>query len=176
MKLQTDCAKWSQDSDGVWVSFRINNRYDAVKVAEEVQGKTFNIEVRERKKKRSLDANAYAWVLLDKLAVAIGEPRVEVYKSFVREIGGNSEIVCVQDHAVHKMRKAWENNGIGWPTDASPSKLEGCTNVTLFYGSSTYDVSQMRRLINLIVDECKAHGIETMSPDELCKLKGLLDG
>ena len=56
---------------------------------------------------------------------------------------------------------------MGWLADTTPSKIKGCTNVILYYGSSTYDTAQMSRLINLIVDECKEAGIETVPPQRL---------
>ena len=34
-------------------------------------------------------------------------------------------------------------------------------------GSSDYDTAQMSRLIEIIIQECKAQGIETMTPREL---------
>jgi hypothetical protein len=52
-------------------------------------------------------------------------------------------------------------------TETFKSKLDGCTNVTLYYGSSTYDTNQMSRLINNIVEECRLQGIETRSQEEL---------
>jgi hypothetical protein len=52
-------------------------------------------------------------------------------------------------------------------TETMPSKLEGCTNVILYYGSSTYDTAQMSRLINIIVEECRQLGIETKSKEEV---------
>lgn len=48
-----------------------------------------------------------------------------------------------------------------------PSKLQGCVNVVLYFGSSTYDTAQMSRLIDLCVQDCKQVGIETMTPAEL---------
>ena len=51
-----------------------------------------------------------------------------------------------------------------------PSKLPGCVNVILYYGSSTYDTAQMSRLINLAVQDCKEQGIETMTPQELAAM------
>ena len=51
------------------------------------------------------------------------------------------------------------------------SKLPGCTNVILYYGSSSYDTEQMSSLIDLLVDDCKAQGIETATPDELARYK-----
>lgn len=52
-----------------------------------------------------------------------------------------------------------------------PSKLKGCNNLILYYGSSTYNTEQMSRLIDNIVQDCKAVGIETMTPAELAALK-----
>lgn len=39
-----------------------------------------------------------------------------------------------------------------------------------YYGSSVYDKAQMARLIDIVVDECKEQGIETMTPEELARL------
>ena len=119
---------------------------------------------------RSLDANAYFWVLCDKLAEATGQSKTDIYRASIREIGGVSDTVCVQDRAVDKLVQGWGKNGIGWLAETSPSKLPGCTNVTLYYGSSTYDRKQMSRLIDSIVQDCKAVGVETMTPVELARL------
>ena len=40
-----------------------------------------------------------------------------------------------------------------------------------FHGSSTYDTAQMSKLIDNIVSDCKALGIETLTPDKLDLLK-----
>jgi hypothetical protein len=78
--------------------------------------------------------------------------------------------VCIQDKAVQSLCDGWKRNGIGWQTDTFPSKIEGCTNVILYYGSSTYDSYAMKRLIDYIVEECQFQGIETRSREELDSL------
>lgn len=133
-------------------------------------GKEYTLTVKEKKKKRSLDANAYAWVLMDKLASQLHESKEAIYKSYIKEIGGNSELVCIKTEAAEKLCSAWERNGLGWQTDTMPSKLKGCTNVVLYYGSSVYDTEQMSRLIDLIVQDCETFGIETKDPAELERL------
>ena len=75
--------------------------------------------------------------------------------------------MCIQDKAVNSLRDGWQRNGLGWMTDTMPSKIEGCTNVILYYGSSTYDTAQMSRLINNIIEECRQLGIETKSKEEV---------
>lgn len=133
-------------------------------------GKTYVLTIKEKKQRRSLDANAYAWVLLDKLAERLHEPKEDIYRGYIREIGGNSETVCVKNEAVDRLTEGWENNGIGWQADTMPSKIAGCTNVILYFGSSTYDSGQMARLIDFIVQDCEAIGIETKSAEELDRL------
>ena len=132
-----------------------------------------SIEIKQYRAKRSLDANAYAWVLMDRLAEKLNQAKVDIYREYVKHIGGNSEVVCVKDAAVERLCEAWRKNGIGWQTDTMPSKLEGCTNVILYYGSSTYDTAQMSRLLDLIVQDCKQIGIPTETPDEIARLKSL---
>ena len=134
-------------------------------------GKTYTVEIKEKKEKRSREANAYAWTLLDKLAEKLHIPKVDIYRDLIKNIGGNSETVCVQNNAVERLCEGWKRNGIGWVTDTFESKIEGCTNVILYYGSSTYDTAQMHRLIELIVQECKEQDIEVMSERELSLIK-----
>lgn len=124
-------------------------------------------ELRRRKERRSLDANAYAWVLIDKIAAATGLGKTEVYRNTIRDLGGVSETVCVVDKAVDRLRRGWEHNGLGWQVTTAPSRLKGCTNVTLIYGSSVYDTNQMSRLIDALVQDAKALGIETLPPWQL---------
>lgn len=141
--------------------------FDELKAAEKL-----SIKIGKYKQKRSLDANAYCFVLIGKIAEKTNVPKEEVYRKAVKEIGGNYDVVCVQDKAVEALCESWKKMGLGWQTDTFPSKIDGCTNVALYYGSSTYDVSTMSRLIDNIVQDCKALGIETKSSEELESLLG----
>lgn len=134
-------------------------------------GKTYTVEIKEKKQKRSREANAYAWALLDKLAAKLHIPGEDIYRDAIKNIGGNNETVCVQNKAVERLCEGWKRNGLGWCVDTFESKIDGCTNVILYYGSSTYDSAQMHRLIDLIVQECKQQNIETLTPEELARLR-----
>ena len=135
-----------------------------------------SIKLAKYRERRSNDANAYCWVLIGKLAEKLGIPRDEIYRNAIKQIGGNYEVVCVMDDAVDKLCRSWRRNGLGWHTDTMPSKIKGCTNVMLYYGSSTYDTAQMSRLIENIVEACKEQGIETRTPDELANMLSLWNG
>ena len=125
-----------------------------------------NIELKKYNKSRSLDSNAYAWVLLGELQEVLNIPKEEIYKDLIKHIG-SYEVVPIRNEAVEKFRNAWSKNGLGWITETTKSKLEGFTNVLAYYGSSVYSVSEMSRLIDLIVQECKQLGIETKPKAEL---------
>ena len=137
---------------------------------DELKDHAVELTVKRFRQKRSLDANALAWVTIDKIAQRMRMAKVDVYRDHIRHIGGVSETVCVQDRAVDKLTEAWRKNGIGWQTETFPSKIPGCTNVTLYYGSSTYDTAQMSALIDSLMQTCKTLGIETMPEEELKSL------
>lgn len=135
--------------------------------------KAGNYEIERKRKKRSTDANAYFFTLVDKLAEKVNIPKTEIYRNYVKEIGGVSEVICVKNEAVQKLCEVWKDKGLGWQTETIPSKLGGCTNVVLYYGSSTYNTEQMSRLIDLVVEDCKIQGIETKTPDEIANMLSL---
>lgn len=134
------------------------------------ESKEYTIEVKEKKKKRSLDANAYFWALTDELSKKLNKPKTDIYREYIKEIGGVSDKFCMLDKAVDKFCEHWASMGIGFQTDCFESKLEGCTNVIAYYGSSTYDTAQMSRLIDMAVQDCKQFGIPTYDREELDRL------
>ena len=145
---------------------------DLREIFDELHEADVSVEIKKFRRKRSLDANAYAWVLIDKLAAALNMEKVEVYRELIRNIGGVSETVCVRNEAVERLCEGWKHNGLGWFAETFPSKINGCTNVVLYYGSSTYDTKQMSALIDVAVESCKGLDIETMPPAELAALEG----
>ncbi len=156
------------------LTLEVNERNDFELLVDEMRDKEkLSIEVKPFRAKRSLDANAYCWVLIDKLAEKTGESKEAVYKQYITNIGGNSEVVCVKNAAVERLCQGWQRNGIGWQTETFESKISGCTNVVLYYGSSCYDSAQMTRLLDLIIQDCRELGIPTETPNEIARLKAL---
>jgi hypothetical protein len=132
-------------------------------------------DIAPQRKKRSLDASAYAWVLLNELSRVLRIPVDEIYRNAVARMGGVSELVCVQTEAVEDLRRLWCKGHLGRQVETEPSKLPGCTNMRLIYGSSDYDTVQMSQFIDNVVQDCHALGIETMPPDRLKALIGEWD-
>ena len=139
---------------------------------DELADKEVTVIIKPYRKKRSLNANGYAWVLIDKIAEFTGVSKEEVYKETIKNIGGVSQVVCVIKKAKQTMIDLWKRNGIGWQVDELDSKIDGCVNLILYYGSSVYDTKQMSTLIDLLVQEAKQYGLETLPPQELERMIG----
>lgn len=152
---------------GAYLSFFCEDVREARQLHESLKDADIEVTVKKWREKRSLNANAYAWALINQIAFKTKQKVTDVYRNAIREVGGNTDIVCVMDRAVERLRDSWEKNGIGWITETLDSKLDGCTNVILYYGSSTFDTAQMSVFIDSIVQDAKALGIETMTPQEL---------
>lgn len=130
-----------------------------------------DITVKKHRERRSLDANALCWVLIDKIAEKIGSSPADVYREIIRDIPGVSDWACVREAGVDALRAGWSKNGIGWQTEVEPSKIPGCVNVRLIYGSSTYDSRQFSILVDRVIEACKEQGIDTTNPEEIKRLE-----
>lgn len=129
-------------------------------------------------KRRSMSANAYAWTLMNQLSGKLNKPVLEIYRELIRDIGGSSTVITVRADAAKRFKINWESKGEGWQClklDEMATPQGAFYTLQCFYGSSVYDSAQMHRLIELIVQECQQQGIPTMTPEEISKLKGLVD-
>lgn len=133
--------------------------------------RVFLCRLYEKPKKRSLDSNSYAWTLMGKLAEKLKTTDVEIYREIIKKVGAY-QIVPIREDAIEEWFRIWQHNGVGWVCDdlGECRNTEGYHNIRCFYGSSTYDSKQMARLIDEIIFECQAQGIETLPPDKLTAL------
>lgn len=145
------------------------NERESLSSLEELKEDKLSIEMKKYRKNRSLDANAYMWVLISKLEEKINISKDIIYKDAIKNIGVY-EVIPVKNEAVERFIEAWTKNGLGWVCETTKSKLEGYTNILAYYGSSTYNTAEMSRLIDFVVQECKQLNIETMSKTELDSL------
>ena len=133
------------------------------------QDKEYDLSIKEHKERRSMTANAYFWVLSEKLAQAVGSTKEEIYLNAIRDIGVWRDWPVKKD-LVDTFETLWHRQGIGWPTEQVDWQDSDTVIIRAYYGSSTYSKRQMARLIDNIVQDCKACDIETMPPDKLRSL------
>ena len=67
--------------------------------------------------------------------------------------------------------KIWGEKGLGWLCETSETKIVGLTDVVAYYGTSSYNTSQMAVFVDYVVQEAKQLNIETLTPRELAILK-----
>jgi hypothetical protein len=129
-------------------------------------GKALDIEIKQHRKTRSLDANAMLWVMCQKIAEKIGGTKEDIYRNAIRQVG-QFEIVPIADEAIDRWIECWNGKGIGWFAEIIPgSKIPGYTRVISYYGSSVYDTREMSVLLDNIITDAKEAGIDTMSEKE----------
>ena len=171
MKLQGTLVDISIDfkTNKPKITFLVNSNINSLEEIENVP--LLDIEAKKHRNKRSLDANAYCWVLCEKLAIKMDITKEEVYKQEIMMVG-KSVIVPIKNEEVEYFKSAWENKGVGYICESlGNSKIAGYENLRLYYGSSSYNTKDMSRLIDSIVEDCKMQGIETATPEELARLK-----
>lgn len=128
--------------------------------------KKYDVEIKEHREKRSINANGYMWVLCGKLAEIMGMSSEEIYRSHIKEMGLYKDVE-ISENAVDTLITSWGMHGIGWIAEKIDYSSPGFISVRLYYGSSTYTSKQMARLIDGIVQDCNAVGIETKTPAQL---------
>jgi hypothetical protein len=177
LKFRFKEAKWLIDSNGIWLNLKVPNELRG-KVQEFILGLNNNDKVYEAKidkyrEKRSLDANAYMWTILRAMAEKLNTTDKEIYREMIRRVG-QTVIVPIKNEAIETYTRRWEANGEGWQVDVMGPcrKIEGYSNLRCYYGSSVYDTKEMSILLDEIVSEAKELGIDTITPDELERMKG----
>ena len=126
-----------------------------------------DISIKKHRERRSLDANAYCWVLLQKMAEVLKTDKWTLYLRMLKEYGQFTHII-VKEQAVEAMKRQWRECEV-----LGPIKVGGMTGIQLqcYFGSSTYDTKQMAEFIDGIVREAQELGIDTRTPDEIAYMK-----
>lgn len=131
------------------------------------QDKDKLFDIKENREKRSLNANAYAWALIGKVADVLRASKDEVYLRMLKRYGQSELVSVISEVDVKGYFKYYE--AIGNAT------LQGkeFTHYRVFKGSSEYDTREMAILIDGIISEAKELEIETLPPKEVERLKEL---
>ncbi len=127
-------------------------------------------EVKPYRQKRSLNANAYAWVLINEMANRLRTSKDEVYQEMLKRYGQSKVISVLSEIDISRFVKYYEEIGKG--------HVEGkeFTHYRCFIGSSEDDSREMAILIDGIVDEAQELGIDTLPPTAVERMKALWQG
>lgn len=167
-------------SKRVLLTIGIDEAHSAKRCYDELQGeKKLTFKISKYREKRSLDANAYMWLLCTKLAEERSKEGVkvtkeDVYREQIKDLSIYRDYNDLPLPEAKTLQTAWQMLGTGWITEQVDYSPDG-ENVTIrcYYGSSQYNTKQMSRLIDNIVQDCQAVGIETKTPNQIAELISL---
>ena len=173
MELTFSAADWTMDAAGTWLRIKADVPYKAQMFLEHmIPGKKYVAEIKEFRKKRSLDANAYFHLLVGKIADAMHMGFEEVKTNLVTEYGtverdddgmkvGFKLPVSVDVSRIYRYVKCFD-------TRTECGVAFNCYIV--FKQTHLMDSKEMSRLIEGTVQEAQNLGIETLTPDELARM------
>ena len=161
-------VSFSYDTGNPLITFEIREKQAALSMVDELKDEdSLSIKVGKFRKKRSLNANAYAWKLITEIGNVTRASKDEVYLKMLKHYG-QSEMISVLAHIpIEHYVKYFE--------EAGESTLNGklFKHYRVFKGSSEFDTHEMSIFIDGVVYEAKELGIQTETPDEIANLKSL---
>ena len=135
-----------------------------------IKKKLYTLTVKEHRNKRSLDANQKMWALINEMSTMIKLTPEEIYQGYIPDVGNNFRVFPVKSEDINEFAADWCNGHIGrMVEDMGPCRkrdLIGYHNLRCYKGSSEYDTQTFSRLLELVIQDCRQLGIETMSERE----------
>lgn len=146
------------------ITFTINEQSVVNEIEHIKDCEKLNIKAVKFRQKRSLDANAYAWVMMQKLAEAVHSDKWSIYLEMLKKYSREFTFVICKEQAIDKLKELYRTC-----VDLGEVNVNGTEGhqMQVFFGSSTFDSKAMSVFIDGIVSECKEAGIETIPPAEL---------
>lgn len=129
-----------------------------------------SIDIKKWRKKRSLDANAYCWYLITKIAEKLKSSKEEVYEEFIQKYSPCYEddegviLITVLSYVdMSKVKGHWK-----FLKKSSDGKF---SSYLMLKGSSEFDTAEMSAFIDQVIYEANDLGIETATYNELERMK-----
>lgn len=140
---------------------------------DELKDSDVEIEIKKFRKKRSLSANAYLHVLINKIARKLGESEELVKRHLVTEYGslakdengltvGFKLPASVDVNTIYPYTKCFDER-------TENGKVFKCYLV--YKSTHQMDTKEMAQLIDGAIDIAKEHGIETDTPEQIARFK-----
>lgn len=126
------------------------------------------VKIGKYREKRSLDANAYCWVLCSKIAEVQDTSKDEVYEEMIQKYGylykdeeGYITITVAADVDMRKIKGHWKFYSGNGEFSA----------YLMIKGSSEYSSAEMAKFLDMIILEAQELGIQTETPNKIAEMK-----
>ena len=149
------------------VTFELNEYTPAIRMVDDLNDENLSIKIDRFSKKRSLNANNYAWKLITDIGNATRQSKEDVYLLMLKRYGQSDIVSVVAEVPVQHNFKYYE--------EAGESTLNGklFKHYRVYKGSSKFDTKEMSIFVDGIVNEAKDLGIQTDTPERIARMKDL---
>lgn len=153
-------------TDNLEITFTCNENSILAEYEKLKDCKKLRIKAVQHREKRSLDANAYLWLLLGKMAAVLRADKWDVYLKALKRYGKYTYIV-VKPNVVDAVKKQWRE-----VEELGEININGQEGIQLlcYFGSSTYNSQEFSVLLDGVISECKELDIETLPPNEITRM------
>jgi hypothetical protein len=123
-------------------------------------------ELKEHKKKRTLDQNSYYWKLLNELSRKLKIPSTELHFELITKSCPFEEYLVPYEANLR---------GIEYYIEKGKIERNGklFKTIRVYVGSSRLETVEFGILLDNLIEECKLQNIETMTESELAKMRSL---
>jgi hypothetical protein len=130
---------------------------------DELRERDLRVDVKRWREKRSLDANALAWVLMQKIAEKIHSDKWTVYLEMLQRYSRAFTHIIVKPQAVSAVMEMYRT-----AIDLGEILVDGETGhqLQVYFGSHTFNTKEMSVFIDGLMSECRELGIPTISDKE----------
>ena len=128
-----------------------------------------DVLIKKHRRLRSLDANAYAWVLISKIAQKMDPPldKQEVYLLMLKRYGQGGQ-VSIQTSQFESVIREFDYHKVIGHSTANGREF---THADVLVGSSKYNTQEMATLIDGIIQEAQDLDIDTDTPEQIRQFK-----
>lgn len=180
MKIQTTGKVGNYRSSpvtGKQLMLRIDD--DIAEQLDQIKDKAIKITIQPLvdSRKRSKNANAYLWTLLNALQGEGFGSSKENYLRYIREDGVSFASELPQER-FRTFEYSFTHLGLGFQVEATDEytwidefgEYRPMVGYIAYYGSHVYNRKQMAHLLDAVVQDCQAVGIQTETPEEQARL------
>ena len=139
------------------------NMYDQLNLVDKLA-----ITVGKYREKRSLDANAYAWCIIGKIADCVGASKDEIYLQMLKKYG-QTFVVKIRHEHIDRFKRSEKY----WEEHESLDAEEKAQYFRVWVGSSNYNTEEMSKFIDGIVSDAEELDIPTKTPKQIAEMMSL---
>lgn len=154
----------------VRLTLEVNEKASAVAAVNELKDvEKLSFQIAKYRRKRSLNANNYAWCLMTEIGNILRRDKEEIYLEMLRRYGQSDMISVVSEVPIRDYVRYYD--------EAGESVLNGklFKHYKVYKGSSEFDTREMSIFIDGVVSDAQELGIQTETPEALAELKSLWD-